>query len=49
MPNLRGAGPVGRDNGDLLYATRIVNRVLRVDVFGLSGSTAILNGQVGHA
>ena len=49
MPNLRGANPVDRDDGDLLYATRTVSKVLRVDVFGLSGSTVVLNGQVGHA
>ena len=31
MPNLRGAYPVGRDDGNLLYATRTVSRVLRVE------------------
>ena len=35
VPNLRGANPVGRDDGDLLYATRMVSRVLRFDYFGV--------------
>ena len=33
MPNLQGASPVGRGEGDLLYATRTVSRVLRDGYF----------------
>ena len=45
MPNLQGASPVGRDDGDLLHTTRTISRVLRlIMVVKVDGGAERLDG-----